>query len=323
MTRTPLQTKNFRTHDIPDQSGKTILITGANNGLGLRAATALASAGARIILACRNQTTGREALHRVRAAGPQAEHGLVALDLADLGSVRHAAAKATALAPRIDVLINNAGLMAVPFARTADGFEMQIGTNHFGHFAFTDGVLSALLAAFEPRVVTLASLAHRQGYIVLDDLNFDRRGYRRMAAYAQSKLANLLFGAELARRSEAAGLALKSVIAHPGVAATNLFDSMVPPIPGALTATHVGLRIFGNSEADGALSQLYAATMPDVRNDDYLGPSGLFGARGPVSRSPRATSARDETTARRLWEKSIEVTGAQYEALQTPSGTPS
>jgi NAD(P)-dependent dehydrogenase (short-subunit alcohol dehydrogenase family) len=158
MTRTPLQTKDFRVGDMPDQAGKTILITGANNGLGLRAATALA--------------------------------------------------------PRIDALINNAGLTAVPFARTADGFEMQIGTNHFGHFAFTDGVLPALLAASEPRVVTLASIAHRQGRIVLDDLNFERRSYRRMTAYQQSKLANLLFGAELARRSEAAGLALKSVIAH-------------------------------------------------------------------------------------------------------------
>ncbi|MDT5266764.1 MAG: hypothetical protein QOI90_3390 [Mycobacterium sp.] len=323
MTRTPLQTKNFRVSDIPDQAGKTILITGANNGLGLQAATALAGAGARIILACRNQETGREALHRVRTAGPEAEHGLVALDLADLGSVREAAAEATTLAPRIDALINNAGLMAVPFSRTADGFEMQIGTNHFGHFAFTDGVLPAVLAASEPRVVTLASIAHRQGHIVLDDLNFDRRGYRRMAAYSQSKLANLLFGAELARRSEAAGLALKSVIAHPGVAATNLFDSMVPPIPGALTATHIGLGIFGNSETDGALSQLYAATMPDVRNGDYLGPNRLFGVRGPVGRSPRATSARDETVAKRLWEKSVELTGAQYDALQTASSTPS
>jgi NAD(P)-dependent dehydrogenase (short-subunit alcohol dehydrogenase family) len=323
MTRTPLQTTNFRLSDMPDQAGKTILITGANNGLGLRAATALAGAGARIVLACRNQATGAEALDQVRTAGPEAEHDLVALDLADLGSVREAAAKATALAPRIDVLINNAGLMAVPFARTADGFEMQIGTNHFGHFAFTDGVLPALLAASEPRVVTLASIAHRRGRIVLDDLNFDRHQYRRMTAYQQSKLANLLFGAELARRSQAAGLALKSVIVHPGVAAMNLFDSMVPPIPGALTATHLGLRVFGNSETDGALSQLYAATMPDVRNGDYLGPNRLFGVRGPVSRSPRARSARNETVAKRLWEKSIELTGAQYGALQTASNAPS
>jgi NAD(P)-dependent dehydrogenase (short-subunit alcohol dehydrogenase family) len=307
--------ENFRAEDMPDQTGRTIVITGANNGLGLRAATALAAVGARIILACRNQTTGREALDRVRRAGAEADHGLVPLDLADLGSVREAAAQATALAPKIDVLINNAGLMAVPFARTADGFEMQFGTNHLGHFALTDGVLPALLAAPEPRVVTLASIAHRQGLIVLGDLNFEHRRYNRMTAYSQSKLANLLFGAELARRSEAAGLALTSVIAHPGVAATNLFDSMVPPIPGALTATHLGLRAFTNSEKDGALSQLYAATMPDVRSGDYLGPNRLNGIRGPVRRSPRNRSARNEALAQQLWEKSVELTGAQYGAL--------
>jgi NAD(P)-dependent dehydrogenase (short-subunit alcohol dehydrogenase family) len=323
MTRTPLQNKNFRVRDVPDQAGKTVLITGANNGLGLQAATALAGAGARVILACRNQTTGAEALDQVRRAGADADHALVALDLAHLGSVREAAANAVALAPAVDVLINNAGLMAVPFARTADGFEMQLGTNHLGHFAFTDGVLPALLTAPDPRVVTLASIAHRQGRIVLDDLNFDRRRYRRMTAYQQSKLANLLFGAELARRSEAAGLALKSVIAHPGVAATNLFDSMVPPIPGALEATHLGLRVFGNSESQGALSQLYAATMSDVRNGDYLGPNNLFGVRGPVRRSPRARAARDNTMAKRLWEKSIELTGARYDALRTTSNAPS
>jgi NAD(P)-dependent dehydrogenase (short-subunit alcohol dehydrogenase family) len=319
MTRSPLQTGNFRLSDIPDQSGRTILITGANNGLGLQAATALAGAGARIILACRNQTTGREAMDRVRTAGSAAEHCLVPLDLTDLGSVRDAAANAADVALKVDVLINNAGLMAVPFGRTVDGFEMQMGTNHLGHFAFTDGVLGALLAAPDPRVVTLASIAHRQGLIVLDDLNFHHRRYGRMAAYSQSKLANLLYGAELARRSEAAGVALKSVIAHPGVAATNLFDPMVPPIPGALTATHLGLRAFANSERHGALSQLYAATMPDVHNDDYLGPNRLFGVRGPVRRSPRSRSARNEALARQLWEKSIELTGATYSALQASS----
>ncbi|KAA0074886.1 SDR family NAD(P)-dependent oxidoreductase [Mycolicibacterium sp. P9-64] len=319
MTRTPLQINDFGLSDVPDQTGKTILITGANNGLGLQAATALAGAGARIILACRNQVTGQEALNRIRSVGRQAEHGLVALDLADLASVRAAAAEATTLAPTIDVLINNAGLMAIPFARTVDGFEMQIGTNHFGHFVFTDGVLPALLTASAPRVVSLASIAHRQGRIVLDDLNFERRRYGRMTAYQQSKLANLMFGTELARRSEAAGLTLKSVVAHPGVAATNLFDPMVPPIPGALAATHLGLRIFGNSESAGALSQLYAATMPDVRNGDYLGPNRLFGVRGPVRRSPQSKAARNETVAKRLWEKSVELTGARYDALQSAS----
>jgi len=321
MTRTQ-QVDNFRSRDIPDQTGKTAVITGANNGLGLQAATALAGAGAGVVLACRNQATGREALDRVRAAGPGAEHHLVPLDLADLSGVREAAATVVNVAPRIDVLINNAGLMAIPFARTADGFEMQIGTNHFGHFAFTDGLLPALLAATAPRVVTLSSIAHRQGAIVLDDLNFERRRYARMTAYSQSKLANLLFGTELARRSDAAGLALTSVIAHPGVAATNLFDSMVPPVPGAVAVTHLGLRLFTNSEGSGALSQLYAATMPDVRNDDYLGPNRLFGIRGPVRRSPRSSAARNPQLAKDLWEKSIELTGARYAALDAAGATP-
>ncbi|MBJ8344794.1 oxidoreductase [Antrihabitans sp. YC2-6] len=312
-----LAIKNFRVPHIPDQTGKTIVITGANNGLGLQAATALAGAGARIVLACRNQTTGQQALSLVAQAGPAADHQLVELDLADLASVRRAASQTIAVAPEIDVLVNNAGLMAVPFARTADGFEMQIGTNHFGHFAYTDGLLSALVAASAPRVVNLASIAHRQGRIVLDDLNFDRRRYGRMTAYGQSKLANLLFSAELARRSSAAGSNLTSIAAHPGVAATNLFDSMVPPIPGALAATHLGLRLFGNSERHGALSQLYAATMGDVRNDDYIGPNRLFGVRGPISRSPRTRSARNADLAAALWEKSVELTGANFSALSS------
>jgi NAD(P)-dependent dehydrogenase (short-subunit alcohol dehydrogenase family) len=312
----PLQVRRFSAQDLPSQRGRTVLITGANNGLGLRTASALATAGARILLACRNQETGRSALEAVSEFGPDADHALIRLDLADLASVRAAGRQALELAPSIDVLINNAGLMAVPFARTADGFEMQIGTNHFGHFAFTDAVLPALLTGTDPRVVTLASIAHRRGSIALDDLNFEKRRYGRMTAYTQSKLANLLFGAELARRSAAGGLPLTSVIAHPGVAATNLFDSMVPPIPGALGATHLWLRTVGNSESQGSLSSLYAATMPDVRNGDYLGPNRMGGMRGPVERSPRTRAARDETLAARLWEKSVELTGAQFEALR-------
>ena len=310
-TTVPLQHKNFQRSDIPDQTGRTILVTGANAGLGLESATALAQAGARVLLACRNQETGAAALARVRKAGPNAEHRLIALDLADLSSVRAAAAEASTGA--IDVLINNAGVMAIPFARTRDGFEMQIGTNHLGHFALTDGVLDALLRAPAPRVVTLASIAHRRGSVRVDDLSFDKRAYNRMVAYSQSKLANLLFSSELSRRGAAAGLL--AVAAHPGVAATSLFDSMIPPIPGAKSITQLGLRIVGNSEAAGALSRLYAATMPDVRSDDYLGPNAFNGFRGPVLRSPRARRARDLERAAQLWDKSVELTGATFAAL--------
>ncbi len=311
-----LANKRFQVADIPDQTGKTILITGANNGLGLHAATELAGAGARIVLACRNQETGRAALAQVQAKNGNADHHLIALDLADLSSVRDAAAAANEIAPVLDVLINNAGLMAIPKARTADGFEMQIGTNHFGHFALTDGLLPALLKASAPRVVTLASIAHRQGAVKLDDINYERRMYTRMGAYNQSKLANLLFSAELARRSAAAGLPLISIAAHPGVAATNLFDSMVPRIPGALPMLHLGLRIVGTAEDKGALSQLYAATMSDVVNDDYLGPNAMFGMKGPVRRSPRTRRAGSTKLAAALWNKSVELTGATFSQLQ-------
>ncbi|TSD99448.1 SDR family NAD(P)-dependent oxidoreductase [Skermania sp. ID1734] len=316
MTRRTVQNSHFRFKDTPDQTGRTILITGANNGLGLHSASALAAAGARILLACRNQQTGQAALERLGQLSPApTDHRLIPVDLADLASVRSAAEQAIDAAPRIDVLINNAGVMAIPRSRTVDGFETQVGTNHFGHFVLTDALLPALLATSAPRVVTLASIAHRRGRIVLDDFGFERRRYRRMTAYSQSKLANLLFSAELARRSAAAGLPLISVAAHPGVAATNLFDSMVPPIPGATALMHAGLRVVGNSERGGALSQVYAATMPDVRNGDYLGPTWMFGIRGPVRHSSRTRKARSEELAAALWEESVRLTGAHYSPL--------
>ena len=317
-TADKLAVHRFGVADIPDLTGKTIAITGSNNGLGLQSATALARSGARLILLCRNQEKGRSALDKVRAAAPtETDHRLVSLDLTDLDAVRDAAAATTEVAPELDVLINNAGLMAVPFDRTVDGFEKQLGTNHFGHFVLTDALLPSLLATPAPRVVTLASVAHKRGRIGLDDLNYENRRYSKMGAYSQSKLANLIFSAELARRSEAAGSPLISIGAHPGIAATNLFDSMVPPIPGAKAVTHAGLRAIGNDERGGALSQLYAATMADVRNGDYLGPNQLGGARGPVRRSKRTRSAQDEKIAAALWERSVELTGADYATLRS------
>ena len=167
--------------------------------------------------------------------------------------------------------------------------------------------------------MTLASIAHRHGSIDLDDLNYERRFYSKQLAYAQSKLANLLFSGELARRSEAAGLPLLSVAAHPGVSATNLFDAMTPRIPGALPVMHAGLRVIGNPPRAGAASQVYAATMPDVRNDDYLGPRAFGGVRGPVARCRRTPRARSVRLAARLWERSEQLTGQHYEALRALS----
>jgi len=318
--RPPLVKPRFGVADLPDQRGRTIMVTGANNGLGLQAVTTLAGAGARVVLACRDLERAASALESVRAAGraagSAAEHVLVRLDLSDLASVRAAAAETAAAVGSVDVLINNAGVMAIPKGTTADGFETQFGTNHLGHFALTDAMLPLLLRAEAPRVVTLASIAHYGGTIDLEDPNFDRRPYERMAAYRQSKLANLIFSAELARRAAAAGSPLISIGAHPGVAATNLFDSMLPPIPGLASLTRLGMRIVVNSEADGALSQLYGATMPDVENGDYLGPEGLRGMRGPVTRCGRSQSARDPELARELWELSVEMTGADFAALR-------
>jgi NAD(P)-dependent dehydrogenase (short-subunit alcohol dehydrogenase family) len=246
---------------------------------------------------------------------PDATPLLVPIDLSDLASVHRAAEDVAEAVDSLDVLINNAGLMAVPFGRTVDGFEMQIGTNHLGHFALTGKLMPLLLKASQPRVVTLASIAHRGGRIALDDLNYESRRYTRLGAYNQSKLANLLFSSELARRAEAANRPLIAVAAHPGVAATNLFDPMVPPIPGALAATHLGLRLLGNNERDGALSQIYAASMTEVGNDDYLGPNRLFGVRGPVQHSKRTRRANSAHLAKGLWEKSIELTGETYAGL--------
>lgn len=313
----PLQVKKFRESDVPDQTGKTHVITGANNGLGLVAAEGLARKGARIVLACRNQETGRAALDKVKQVNPKADHTLVELDLTSLASVREAGAAILAAAPQIDVLINNAGVMAIPLRRTAEGFEMQIGVNLLGHFVLTDALLPSLLAVDGARVISLGSVAHAQGRnnLDVDDLNFNRRPYQRMTAYRASKLACMLFGSELARKAAAAGSSLVSVNVHPGVAATNLFDAMLPNLPGASKLFQFGMGLVLNDDREGAACELYAASMPDVRPDDYLGPTQLMGARGPVARSPRSNEARDPQLAAQLWAKSIELTGADFARL--------
>ncbi|MGL4304963.1 MAG: oxidoreductase [Mycobacteriaceae bacterium] len=316
-TRSALNKPGFSPMDIPSLVGKRIVITGANTGLGLNSAQVFASKGAEVVLACRNIDKGEQALKLVSAhaatSGAPAPQ-LVSLDLGSLASVAEAAATISQYGA-LDVLINNAGIMAVPFSRTVDGFEAQIGTNHLGHFALTGLLLPQLLQTQSPRVVTLASIAHRQGIIRTADLNYTDRRYSKMGAYQQSKLANLLFSAELARLSQRAHSSLISVAVHPGVAATNLFDAMVPNVPGLRPAFRLGIKIFGNDSASGALSQMYAATMDDVHNNDYLGPNKLHGMRGPVARSPRTKSAWNEKLAAQLWECSVELTGQHYREL--------
>jgi NAD(P)-dependent dehydrogenase (short-subunit alcohol dehydrogenase family) len=297
---------------MPEQGGRTVLITGANSGLGLRSAEALARAGARVLMACRSAARAEDALKAVTAVatGPLPE--TVSLDLADLGSVRACADHVGTAVERLDVLMNNAGVMATPLIRTPDGFEGQFGTNHLGHFALTGLLLPTLLRAPAPRVVTTSSQMHRVGRIHWDDLQSERR-YGRWRAYGQSKLANLLFAFELHRRARAAGSALVSVAAHPGYAATHL-QSAGAEMTGSKWRARImalGNRLLSQTDAMGALPQLYAATMPDVGGGDYYGPDGWFQNQGHPTRVGSTRSARDEAAAHRLWTVSEQLTGVR------------
>lgn len=282
--------------DIPDQQGRTVIITGANSGLGAVAARALAGAGARVVLACRDVDKGRGVAEEI---GDRAR--VRHLDLADLTSIREFAAGIESA----DVLINNAGVMAVPLRRTADGFEMQIGTNHLGHFALT----GLLLGRISERIVTVSSGFHSIGAIDLNDLNWERRPYKRWPAYGQSKLANLLFTFELQRRLTAAGSAKLAVAAHPGYAATNL-QSHTETLLDKVMA--VGNKLGAQSAEMGALPELFAATAP-VEPGAYYGPTRLGGMRGHPGRSGCSERARDQLTARSLWDLSERLTGVKFD----------
>jgi NAD(P)-dependent dehydrogenase (short-subunit alcohol dehydrogenase family) len=289
--------------DIPDQTGKTAVVTGANSGLGLAIARELAHAGASVVLAVRNTAKGEEA---AREIGERAR--VEQLDLADLGSVR---AFAERLADdRVDLLINNAGVMAPPRRLTVDGFESQFGTNHLGHFALTGLLLACLLAADAPRVVTQSSGAHRIGRINFDDLAGERH-YFNWLAYGQSKLANLMFAFELQERAAAAGTKLKSLAAHPGYAATNL-QTAGPGHWWERLGGQIGNVLIAQSADMGALPTLYAATAADVPDGAFVGPDGFLEQRGYPHLVTAARKAYDEDAWRRLWEVSEELTGVRY-----------
>lgn len=301
--------------DMPDQTGRTVLVTGANSGLGLASAEALAARGARVLLGCRNPVKGESALRRVtvEATGPAPE--LVPLDLADQASIADAAAAVASLTDRLDVLMNNAGIMAVPEGRTPDGFELQFGTNHLGHFALTARLLPLLLAAEAPRVVTTSSGVHKAGRMHWDDLHLERR-YGAWRAYCQSKLANLLFMFELDRRATAAGVPLVSAAGHPGYASTHL-QLVGPDLTGNKGMGWLmnwGNAHLAQSAGAGALPQLRAATAPDVRGGEYYGPAGIgeFRGGGAVLVKPRPKAA-DPEAGRRLWERSVQYTGLAFD----------
>ncbi|MCX5043520.1 oxidoreductase [Aldersonia sp. NBC_00410] len=282
--------------DIPAQDGRTFIVTGANSGLGAVTARELARAGASVVLACRNTDKADEV---ARSIGSNAS--VAKLDLADLASVRAFAESVD----RADVLVNNAGVMAVPQRKTADGFEMQFGTNHLGHFALT----GLLLPKIADRVVTLSSGAHAAGKIDLDDPNWEHRRYQRWSAYGQSKLANLLFMRELQRRLEASGSTVTSTAAHPGYAATNLqshTESWYDPL------MMLGNKVLGQSAEMGALPTLFAATSPDAVAGEFYGPGGFGGMRGYPTTSKSTSASKDETVARGLWELSEKLTGVTF-----------
>jgi NAD(P)-dependent dehydrogenase (short-subunit alcohol dehydrogenase family) len=290
------------------------VVTGANSGLGLSTARELARAGARVVLACRNLAKGEVALRDVAsaatgAAPPQLEQ----LDLSSLDSVR---AFAERFDGGLDLLINNAGVMAPPRGETADGFELQFGTNHLGHFALTGLLIGTMEGREDARVVTLSSTAHRTGRIAFDNLGGERH-YFRWRAYGQSKLANLLFALELERRLRAAGSNVKSMAAHPGYAATNL-QFAAPPLVDRLVM-RVGNLVIAQSEDMGALPTLYAATEPGLAGGTYVGPDGLGEQRGHPKPVAPNRAARDEEVARRLWEVSEEMTGVRFELGPLPA----
>jgi NAD(P)-dependent dehydrogenase (short-subunit alcohol dehydrogenase family) len=299
--------------DIPDQTGRTVLVTGANSGLGLRTAEAVAAKGARVLLGCRDPGRGEAARSAVAAlaTGPAPE--LVSLDLADLGSVRDAARSVADAVEGLDVLVNNAGVMAMPQRRTADGFELQFATNHLGHFALTGLLLPALLRA-EGRVVTVSSNGHRMGRNDWSDPNWERRRYLKWMAYGQSKLANLLFTRELARRARETGSSLVAVAAHPGNSATHLLPASTDASGWRVVGQIMnwGNRLIAQPDSAGALPQLYAATMPDVIPGEYFGPDRFFQLRGHPTRVGSSTAAQDDDSARRLWELSEDMTGVTY-----------
>ena len=309
--------KLWKADDIPSQQGRVCVVTGANSGLGLETAKGLATHGAEVILACRSLDKAAEAESTIRSAVPGARLVSMPLDLASLASVRAFADAFAARHAKLDLLVNNAGIMAIPYMKTADGFEMQLGTNHLGHFALTGLLLERLIASGRGRVVTVSSTMHRIGKMDFDDLLWERR-YKKWPAYGRSKLANLLFTFELQRRLEAKRLPVIAVAAHPGYAATNL-QRVGPRLTGSSMLekfTDLSNRFMAQSAAMGALPTLRAATDPEVEGGTFWGPDGAFESSGHphrVTPSPRAKNLED---AKKLWDASVRLTGVGFDALR-------
>ena len=299
----------WTTADIPDQTGRTAIITGANTGLGYETAAALAAKGAHVVLAVRNLAKGKDAATRIAAGAPGATVTLQELDLTSLESIRAAADQLRTQHDTIDLLINNAGVMFTPRSTTKDGFELQFGTNHLGHFALTGQLLDHLLPVEGSRVVTVSSVGHRiMARIHFDDLKLEK-GYNRVAAYGQSKLANLMFTYELARRLKLKGAPTIATAAHPGAANTELLRNM--PV-GVKEVSQFFWNFLSQGPDMGALPTLRAATDPGALSGEYYGPGGIGEQRGYPKRVESSAHSHDADIQRRLWTVSEELTGVRY-----------
>jgi NAD(P)-dependent dehydrogenase (short-subunit alcohol dehydrogenase family) len=303
---------DWSTADIPPLNGKTAVITGATGGLGYETALALAGAGTNVVLTGRNEAKGRDALQNIRSHFPNAAIAYDTLDLANLASVAEFASRYAAAHTSLDLLVNNAGVMALPRRQvTSDGFEMQLGTNYIGHYALTAHLLPLLRQGDQPRVVNLSSLAHRSGAINFGDLQ-SAHSYSSWKAYCQSKLAMLMFALELQRRSDVAGWGLMSNAAHPGFARTDLIANG----PGTNSLmSQLGRFVqplISQSAAEGALPTLFAATSPDAKPAGYYGPNGFYEMKGPPVPAKIMPQAKDAASAARLWDVSAALTGVSF-----------
>ena len=297
---------DYRESDVPDQSGKTVLVTGANTGIGYDAARVLAARGARVLLGCRSEEKANEAVRKIKAQHVEADISWIPLDLASLKSVEEAADHVKQES-RLDALINNAGVMVPPKMETADGFELQFGVNHLGHFALTGHLIDMLKDQEGARIVNVSSLAHKNGRINYDDIHAEK-SYNRMERYSMSKFANILFTYELQRRFEASNSTAISVACHPGGSSTDL-GRHIPPFFAVL---FLPLALIMNSSAEGALPTLLAATGEDVTGGDYFGPMKMGEMRHSAHKVGTVPASKDAVDAARLWEVSTELTGVRY-----------
>jgi len=299
-----MSTQNWTAEQLSDQTGRVAIVTGANSGIGFETARVLAEKGATVVMACRNLVKTNPKADEIRGEHPEATVEVMELDLSDLESVRRFADAFRAKHSRLDLLINNAGIMVPPYGTTAQGFETQFGVNHLGHFALTGSLLDLIIQTPGSRIVTVSSVAHQFGKIQFSDLNW-AKGYKAQSAYGQSKLANLLFTYELQRRLAAAGKDTLAVAAHPGWTETNLQEHA--------KGVKFLNRFFGQEPLMGALPTLYAATESDVNGAEYYGPSGFMEMNGPPKRVRSNKRSRDRNVAERLWSVSEELTGVRFQ----------